>query len=80
MAKKKAKKWPFSFKPLMATTLDASYGPGCMTAYTDAAEAPSIIVFDDGGKSIHLDDATQAAWLRDLCQAIIDNNALPEAE
>jgi len=80
MAKKKAQKWAFNFMPRVAQSLDASCGPGGMTAYTGASEAPSIAVVDAGGNSIYLENTTQAAWLRDLCQAIIDNGALPEAE
>jgi len=78
MAKKKAQKWAFNLMPRVTQSLDASYGPGCMTAYTDAAEAPDIVVFDNNGNSIYLENTTQAAWLRDLCQAVIDNEALPE--
>ena len=83
MGKKKEKKWQFDFEPQVTSRLLSAGGPEAMEAYSGKGEyRDTVEVYDNDAvtQPLRLRNTTQAAWLRDLCQAIIDNGALPEAE
>jgi len=77
MAKKKEKKWIFEFAQRPSRVLITSYGPGQLVGYADN-ESGDLRIIDDEGDEVGIPTSSGAEWLRDLCQAILDNNALPE--
>jgi len=82
MAKKKAKKPVFEFKPQQYPELVQIDGPGDMMAMSAAEwlEDPNEVGFmiSDANCAILVGTLQQARWIRDLCQAAIDAEALPE--